>query len=486
MTLTVTIPSAARMAAHDRLRQRVPDAQTIARSSVVVVGMARSGLATATMLALRGAKVFVSDAAPVTKLTAPIAELDKHSIGYEAGAHNPDCLKGADFVVTSPGVANSNVLLVAARERGIPVFSEIEAAFWLSVAPVLAITGANGKTTTTSWLGSIYKHAGRLASVGGNIGNAYADFAPTLTPQSRAILEVSSFQLEYIATFRPHVAVVTNITPDHLDRHGSLAEYTRMKFRIFENQRASDFAILNADDPISVAEETRNKVGSGQRWWISSTQPKSPGVWISGGTHLMFNNGSTEGLVPGSDRLIPPGLHNQMNAAAAVAMALADGLSPEEIEPGLTAFSGCEHRLEFVDEVNGVRFINDSKATNPDSVAKAIVSFDRPLIVLMGGLDKGTDFSILGDELKQRARALVFTGKAAPKLEVELGSRLPYRSAAQFADAFAAAVDLAQPGDVVLLSPGCASFDQFNNYEHRGQVFKQLVQEHAKVSGGKA
>ncbi len=436
------------------------------------------------MLAQRGAQVFVSDAAPGEKLIEATTQLDRHQIRYETGAHDPACLDGADFVVTSPGVANENVLLAAARQRGIPIFSEIEAAYWLTSAPVLAVTGANGKTTTTSWLGAIYKYAGRLAAVGGNIGNAYADFAPTITPQSRAILEVSSFQLEYIATFRPHVAVITNITPDHLDRHGSMSEYTRVKFRIFENQRADDIAIINADDPVSVAEEVRKKTGNGQRWWIAAARPKSPGVWVAG-KHLMYNNGRTEGLVPGSDRLIPPGLHNQMNAAAAVAMALADGLSPEEIEPGLTSFPGCEHRLEFVAEVGGVRFVNDSKATNPDSVAKAIVSFDRPLVVLMGGLDKGTDFTTLGDELRQRARALVFTGKAAPKLEVELGTQVPYRSAAQFADAFAAAVELAQPGDIVLLSPGCASFDQFSNYEHRGQVFKHLVHEHARMSEGK-
>lgn len=473
------------MAAHDRMTQRIPDAKSLARSSVVVVGMARSGLAAAIMLAQRGARVFVSDAAPVSKLASAVAELERLQIRFETGAHDLNCLDGVEFVITSPGVANDNVLLMTARQRGIPVFSEIEAAFWLSTAPILAITGANGKTTTTSWLGAIYKYAGHLAAVGGNIGNAYATFAPTLTPQSRAILEVSSFQLEYIATFRPHVAVVTNITPDHLDRHGSLAGYSRTKFRIFENQRESDIAIINADDPVSMAEESRKKVGLGQRWWISANGSKSPGVWVSG-KHLIYNNGRTEGLVPGSDRLIPPGLHNQLNAAAAVAMALADGLTPEEIEPGLTAFPGCEHRLEFVAEVNGVRFVNDSKATNPDSVAKAIVSFDRPLVLMMGGLDKGTDFSILGDELKQRARALVFTGKAAAKLEVELGSRLPYRTAAQFADAFAVATDLAQRGDLVLLSPGCASFDQFNNYEHRGQVFKQLVHEHAKASEGKA
>lgn len=485
MSLTLTLPSAARMAAHDRMSQRVPDPKSIANASVVVVGMARSGLAAATMLAERGARVFVSDAAPIGKLTGAVAALDRQQIRYETGSHNPACLDGVDFVVTSPGVANENVLLKTARERGIPVFSEIEAAFWLTAAPILAVTGANGKTTTTAWLGSIYEHAGRPARVGGNIGNAYADFAPNLPPSTRAILEVSSFQLEYIATFRPHVAVVTNITPDHLDRHGSLGEYTRMKFRIFENQREHDIAVINVDDPISMAEEARHKLGHGQRWWISATQPRTPGVWVDGRS-LRYDTGASRGIVPGSDRLIPPGLHNQLNAAAAVAMALADGLSPEEIEAGLVAFTGCEHRLEFVAEVAGVRFVNDSKATNPDSVAKAIVSFDRPLIVLMGGLDKGTDFSILADELKRRARALVFTGKAAPKLEVELGSQLPYQTRPRFADAFAAAVELAQPGDIVLLSPGCASFDQFNNYEHRGQVFKQLVHDYAKSVGGEA
>lgn len=485
MTLTVTIPSAARMAAHERQSQRVPDAQSIGRSSVVVVGMARSGLSAARMLLARGAKVFVSDAAPVSKLTGAIVELDRSQIKYETGGHNPACLDAADFVVTSPGVANDNILLATARQRRIPIFSEIEAAFWLSTAPILAVTGANGKTTTTSWLGAIYAGANREAIVGGNIGNAYADFAPAQSPQARSILELSSFQLEYIATFRPHVAVITNITPDHLDRHGSMAEYTRMKFRILENQRETDTAILNADDPVSVAEEARHQVGLGQRWWISSRHACRPGVWVDGKT-LRYDTGANQGIVPGSDHLIPPGLHNRMNAAAAVAVALADGLSPDEIESGLTSFPGCEHRLEFVAEVGGVRFINDSKATNPDSVAKAVVSFDRPLIVIMGGLDKGTDFSTLGDDLKQRARALVFTGKAAPKLEVELGSRLPYRTAAQFADAFAAAVDLAQPGDIVLLSPGCASFDQFNNYEHRGQIFKKLVSDHAAASGGGA
>jgi UDP-N-acetylmuramoylalanine--D-glutamate ligase len=480
MTLTVTIPSVARMAAHERMTQRVPDTQSISASSVVVVGMARSGLAAAAMLAQRGARVFVSDAASQTKLASATAELERGGIHYETGGHTPTCLNGADFVVTSPGVANDNILLATARARGIPVFSEVEAAFWLTTAPVLAVTGANGKTTTTSWLGSIYEHVGRPAKVGGNIGNAYAEFAPTLGPRSRAILELSSFQLEYIATFRPHIAVVTNITPDHLDRHGSLGEYARMKFRIFENQREDDIAVINVDDPISMAEEARHKVGLAKRWWISSSIPKAPGVWVDG-KQLRYDTIKSRGVVPGSDRLIPPGMHNQMNAAAAVAMALADGLSPEEIEPGLTAFTGCEHRLEFVAEVSGVRFINDSKATNPDSVAKAIVSFDRPLIVLMGGLDKGTDFSSLADDLKSRARALVFTGKAAPKLEVELGTQVPYRTQAQFADAFAAAVELAQPGDIVLLSPGCASFDQFNNYEHRGQIFKQLVHEYAKT-----
>ncbi|MBI3871915.1 MAG: UDP-N-acetylmuramoyl-L-alanine--D-glutamate ligase [candidate division Zixibacteria bacterium] len=454
----------------------------IAGAEVVVIGMARSGLAAALMLAGRGAQVFVSDSGTEESLKSPVESLRARGIRYEIGRHTLDCLDHADFVIASPGVKADNPIIAAALQRELPVYSEIEAAFWLSSAPVLAVTGANGKTTTTAWLSAIYRGAGKAAEVGGNIGRAYADFATAIPPNARAILEVSSFQLERIDTFRPHVAAILNITPDHLDRHGNMAEYTRLKFRLLENQTSADHAVLNADDDIIGRWNLDHPRGGSHKWWFSSAQPVAPGVWVEDGL-LKFDTGAVRGTIPGSDRLRPPGLHNQMNAAAAVAMALADGLSPAEIEPGLMGFAGCEHRLETVADVDGVTYVNDSKATNPDSVAKAIAAFSRPLVVIMGGLDKGTDFGFLAEELSRRSRLLVFTGAAAAKLEFQLGGRAPHRTIPDFAGAFAAASTAARPGDVVLLSPGCASFDQFDNFEHRGRVFKDLVTNLARSRG---
>ncbi|MEW5873671.1 MAG: UDP-N-acetylmuramoyl-L-alanine--D-glutamate ligase [Candidatus Zixiibacteriota bacterium] len=442
--------------------------------SILVVGMARSGVAAARLLTHAGGRVFVSEVKPEDALREATARLRGDGIRYETGGHTPGAIEGVDFVVTSPGVPESNLLLSLARERSLPVFSELEVASWLAPAPILAVTGSNGKTTTTSWLGSIYEHARRPAQVGGNIGRAFAEFADRLTGEERAILEVSTFQLERIEEFRPHVGALLNLSPDHLDRHGTYEEYIRLKFRLFENQTVADTAVLNADDPLVVKWDREKPSGKARRWWFSARGPVRAGVWLDGAV-LSWSDGKRSGTIPGSDRLIPPGTHNRMNAAAAVAMALADGLSPHEIEPGLTAFRGVEHRIEHVAEVRGVTYINDSKATNPDAVEKALQALDRPLVVILGGLDKNSDFTVLAPLLKERARALIFTGKAAPKLEVELGSQLPYRTADKFADAFDAAVEIAEPGDIVLLSPACASFDQFDNYEHRGRVFKSLV-----------
>jgi UDP-N-acetylmuramoylalanine--D-glutamate ligase len=456
-----------------------PFSGRVAGRSILVIGMARSGLAAAVMLADAKARVFVSEAKDKDAVAAQVKLLEARRIACETGGHTMRGLEGVDFVVVSPGVPASNPLVITAQQRGVPILSELEVAFWLSEGSIVAVTGSNGKTTTTAWLGAIYHDAGRAAEVGGNIGRAFSEFAAGISPGHRAILEVSTFQLERIQDFRPHLAVLLNLSPDHLDRHGTYDEYIRLKFRLLENQTPADTAILNADDSTLTAWDKEHPSGRGRRWWFSANGPVTPGVWLAG-DHLEFDTGKTSGVIPGSNRLIPPGEHNRMNAAAAVAVALADGLTPGEIAPGLSSFPGVEHRLEHVAEVNHITFVNDSKATNPDAVAKAIVSFDRPLIVLMGGLDKGTDFRCLAAEMKRRARALVFTGRAAPKLEVELGADIPYRSAARFDDAFAAAAETAQPGDIVLLSPGCASFDQFDNYEHRGRVFKQLVMDFAK------
>ena len=472
--------------------EQVPERETkpntmpatrITGRNVLVVGMARSGLAAARMMAARGATVFVSDMGAADKLAHEISLLGDTGIRFETGGHTLDALAGVDLVVVSPGVPASNVLVAAAEERGIPVVAEIETASWVTSAPILAITGSNGKSTTTSWLGAIYKGAKRPVEVGGNIGRAFSEFASDTKVDTRIVLEVSTFQLERTNEFHAHVAAILNLTPDHLDRHGSFEEYVRLKFRILENQTSADFAVLNADDQTIVRVDLDKPVGKAQRWWFSVAHSVTPGVWWDG-AYLAYDTGDRQGRIPGSDKLIPPGLHNRANAAAAVCMALADGLTPEEIEPGLTAFAGVAHRLEHVATINEITYVNDSKATNPDSVSKAVASFNRPLVLIMGGLDKGTDFRLLIDDFKDRVRAIVFTGKAAPKLEVELGADFPYRTAAKFADAFDAAVDLAEPGDIVLLSPGCASFDQFRNYEHRGDVFKQLVTDLARTLEG--
>lgn len=447
---------------------------------MLVVGMKRSGLAAARMLTALEASVFVSDSAESESLAYEVAALKTAGIPFETGGHRLESLDGVDFVVASPGVPPSNMLIREAATRGVPVLSEIEVASWVTDAVLLALTGSNGKTTTTAWLGSIYRESGRAVEVGGNIGRAFADFASALSPDARAILEISTFQLERIDDFRPHVAAILNLTPDHLDRHGTFEEYIRLKFRLLDNQLESDIAVLNADDPTIVAYDKEHHPGNAQRWWFSTQQAVCPGVWWDG-EYLQVDDGESLGIIPQSDKLVPPGVHNRGNAAAAVAMALADGLTPAEIAPGLAAFRGVAHRLEHVATVNGVAYINDSKATNPDSVAKAILSFDRPLVIIMGGLDKGTDFTSLVEDLRPRVRALVFTGKAAAKLEVELGAHLPYRSAAAFNDAFSLAADVAKAGDIVLLSPGCASFDQFRDYEHRGETFKKLVDELAQA-----
>lgn len=467
-------------------RENTPDTMPDSRikgRNVLVVGMARSGLAGARMLAARGATVFVSDMRAADDLRHETTQLHDAGIRFETGGHTLEALAGVDLVVVSPGVPASNVLVAAAEQRGVPVVSEIEIASWLTNAPVLAVTGSNGKSTTTSWLGAIYKGAGRPVEVGGNIGRAFSEFAADTQVDTRIVLEVSTFQLERTNDFHAHVASILNLTPDHLDRHGSFEEYVRLKFRILENQTSADVAVLNADDDTIVRVDLDKSIGKAQRWWFSVLHPVTPGVWWDGES-LSYDTGTRQGRIPGSDRLIPPGIHNRANAAAAVAMALADGLAPEEIERGLTNFAGVEHRLENVATINGITYVNDSKATNPDSVSKAVASFDRPLVLIMGGLDKGTDFRLLIDDFKSRVRAIVFTGKAAAKLEVELGADFPYRTAAKFADAFDAAVDLAQAGDVVLLSPGCASFDQFDNYEHRGNVFKQLVTDLSRTLEG--
>ncbi len=443
----------------------------IAGKRATVFGMARAGLACALLYRRHGADVFVTDRQPADILQQATNILEQENITFETGGHTERSLHKCDVIILSPGVRLDLPLLREARTRGIPLISEIEAAWVLSAVPVVAVTGSNGKTTTTTWLGEIYQAAGVVSDVAGNIGRPYADAVLRNPAAGRHILEISSFQLETIETFAPHAAVILNISQDHLDRHGTPECYAQTKLRLFAKQRAADVAIINHDDDYL---RSASLPGAGQPAAFSLAGPVGAGVWFDGRV-LRYRLTTGEGELLPAEEIGIPGRHNLANAAAAACVALVDGVSPDAVCRGLREFRGVEHRLEFVTEVDGVRYINDSKGTNPDSVRVALEAIRTPLVLIMGGLDKGTDYSVLFDLVKDNVRRLICTGKAAELIARQLGGSTGIMIVRDFTEAVEAARKAAQPGDTVLLSPGCASFDRFKNYEERGRVFKDIV-----------
>ena len=445
--------------------------ERLAGRRVTVIGAARAGLASALLCRKHGAEVFVSDMKPAESLATAIDTLEQSNILFETGGHTARAIEKCDLVIVSPGVRLDSPLVAEAQSRGIPVISEIEAAYRLSDVPVVAVTGSNGKTTTTAWLGEIYRAAGMNVEVGGNIGRPYADAVLKNPKAERHILEISSFQLETIETFRPRAAVILNISPDHLDRHGTLEAYAHAKLRLFENQQPTDIAVKNIDDlPL----RDRQLPGAAQQFGFSLLGAVEWGLW-SDGRILRYCLPSGQGKLLAVEEVGLPGKHNLANAAAAAGMALADGVSPEAVRQALRTFKGVEHRLEFVTEVDGVRYVNDSKATNPDSVRVALDAIPAPIVLIMGGLDKGTDFTVLFNQVREKVRRLICTGKAAELIARELSGATGIMIIRDFLNAVEAARKAASPGDTVLLSPGCASFDSFANYEERGRVFKDAV-----------
>ncbi len=438
---------------------------------VTVFGMARAGMACALLCRRHGAEVFVTDHQPAESLNESVTILRGADITFETGEHTKRALENCDLIVLSPGVPLDLPLLIEARSREIPAISEIEAAWLLSDVPVMAVTGSNGKTTTTTWLGEIYQAAGRSIEVAGNIGRPYADAVIQNPSADRHILEISSFQLETIDTFAPRAAVILNISQDHLDRHGTLNRYAQAKLRLFANQQAADIAVVNHDDDYLRGHQLP---GNGKKVEFSLNGPVESGVWYDGHV-LRYRFGSTEEELLPAVEIGLPGRHNLANAAAAACMALADNVHPDAVRRALREFTGVEHRLEFVAEIDGVSYINDSKATNPDSVRVALEAIDTPLVLIMGGLDKGTDFAVLFDLVKDKIRRLICTGKAAELIAGRLGGATGIMIVRDFREAVEAARKAAQSGDTVLLSPGCASFDSFTNYEERGRVFKDVV-----------
>jgi UDP-N-acetylmuramoylalanine--D-glutamate ligase len=438
---------------------------------VLVVGLGKSGVASALFLKSRGARVTVSDAKPEAELRDEILLLLEHGITVETGGHGDRTFRGQDLIVVSPGVPVDAPQLVQARNLGEPVIGEIELAAEFLAGPIVAITGANGKTTTTSLAGEIIAAGGFPTLVGGNIGTPAISLADRAGPATWIVLEVSSFQLETIVGFRPRIAVILNITPDHLDRHKTLANYVNAKARIFENQRVDDFSILNADDATTagLAERTR-----AQLYWFSRKKEVERGAFVRG-ERIYFRDGQGEREIMPLAEVGLRGAHNVENVLAGVAIGMLAGCRPEQVRGAVKNFKAVEHRLEFVARVGGVDYYNDSKATNVDATIKALESFPAGIHLILGGKDKGSDYTVLQGLLRQRVKRVYTIGAAAAKIESQIQGAAEIVQAETLENAVRRASESAVSGEVVLLAPACASFDQFQSYEHRGRVFKEAV-----------
>lgn len=432
---------------------------------VTVVGLARSGVAAARALHALGAIVTVTDKKPLDQLSAPATALGG-GIAVEAGGHPERIFVEADLIVLSPGVPKIAPVLQAQRQ-GVKVISELELAWLLSDAPYVGITGTNGKSTVTTLVGLMLAKAKKNVLVAGNIGNALTEEVSHLTGKDWIVAELSSFQLEDIETFRPRIATVLNVTQDHLDRYRSLVEYGEAKARIFMNQQQEDLLVLNFDDPI-VKSYTRRTAATVIPF--SRQLRFNPGACVLDG-HLMFNGRRVIAV----DELKISGVHNLENALAAAALSILAGADVRSVASVLRTFPGLEHRLEFVRTKDGVSYMNDSKGTNVGAVIKSVEGFTQPVILIAGGLDKGSDFSPLTDLFKRKVKLLILIGKAADKMAKVLGTATETVFAQSLQEAVRLASTRAGHGDVVLLSPACASFDMFRDFEDRGRQFKEAV-----------
>ena len=442
----------------------------LANKRVLVVGLGKSGVASALFLQARGAKVTVSDAKSQDQLGEEIPILLDHGIAVETGGHGERTFRGQDLIVVSPGVPVDSPSLVQARALGEAVIGEIELASQFLPKNIVAITGSNGKTTTTTLAGEIVAAGGFSTAVGGNIGTPAISLVEQAKPDTVVVLEVSSFQLETIQTFRARVAVVLNITPDHLDRHRTFDAYTNAKARIFENQQPEDFAVLNADDSTCAGLASRTRA---QVFWFSRKSEVKQGAYVREGG-IVFRDAKGQREIMLSSEIPLKGGHNVENVLAAVCVGVLLGCEPGRIGKAVREFRAVEHRLEYVATIRGVEYYNDSKATNVDATIKALESFPANVHLILGGKDKDSDYTLLNELLRQRVKRVYTIGAAAEKIEsqikgVEVDHSETLETALRRASATAAA------GDVVLLAPSCASFDQFQNYEHRGQVFKEVV-----------
>src|SRR6266700_6844454 len=437
---------------------------------VLVVGLARTGVATALFCAARGAHVTATDTRAEKELGDAVVPLQKAGVALELGGHREELVLDADLIIPSPGVPADAPLLRFARSKSITIWSEIELACRFLKGRLVGITGSNGKTTTTSLIEHILKTAGFSTILAGNIGTPLIARVEQTSDNSITVVELSSFQLELIETFRPNISVFLNLTPDHLDRHHTFEEYGAAKARIFGNQKETDSAVLNADDPASTPyAPTRPQV-----YWFSRKQRVAQGAFARD-NEIVFRDDGEEKAVLNLQDIPLAGAHNVENVLAAVTAARLAGAAPAAIAKGVRTFAGVEHRLEFVAEIGGVRYYNDSKATNVDATLKALDSFRGRILIVLGGKDKGSDYTILQKPLREKAILALLIGTAAEKIERQITGSVAIERAGTIERAVEIASHAARPGDVVLLAPACASFDQFQNYEHRGRIFKELV-----------
>lgn len=450
----------------------------------VVVGLGLSGIAVCRFLLDKGARLYATDLSAADDIRQAAQELRVLGAEIELGSHSEAKFRSADVIVLSPGVPHKLAPIEAARLRGVSVIGEIELAARFVDAPIVAITGTNGKTTVTTMIGNMLRRSGKKVFVGGNIGEPLIGFVSRNESADWLVLEVSSFQLDTIGRFRPHIAVLLNITEDHLDRYSGMDDYARSKFRIFENQRPDDWAILNGRD--RYIRELADTIPSRRLWFnttieegacvceegISWMPPDFLAEAMQGQTPRKFDDRMFH--IPGKDILLP-GRHNRENIAAAMVACLIAGATPEAVREEIRTFSGLGHRITTVGCVDGVCFVDDSKATNVDAVIRALSCFSTNVVLILGGRDKMSPFHRLRDAVSAHVRLAVVLGESAPAIVEAVGDMVPSIRVSSMEEAVAKAFQNAGPGDVVLLSPACSSFDMFTSYAHRGQVFADAV-----------
>lgn len=449
----------------------------LAGKKIVVVGLGRTGMATAQFLNKRRVSVVVTDMAGEEELGSQVDSLRRTGVRVELGEHRPAIFDEADMIVISPGVPHEIEPVRMAANRGIPVIGEIELASRFIQEPIVAVTGTNGKTTTIELLGEMLKKSGRSIFVGGNIGNPLIGYADSDEKAEIVVAEISSFQLDTIKTFKPHIGVLLNITPDHLDRYENFDAYAGSKLRLFENQGPEDFSILNSGDPLVLSLTQYIKTN---KLYFTNPAENAAGATLNG-SRIIINPGSclpvtTEPLYLDITKLKLVGRHNLENVCAASLAALAAGGTIEGVQNALDSFQGLPHRLEFIRSINEVDFYNDSKATNVDAVDRALQCFSNPVILIMGGLDKGGEFETLQDTVRRHAKQIILLGAAASKITSVLGQEIATETVESMQAAVQSALGSAAPGDVVLLSPGCASFDMYTSYAERGDDFRREVE----------